>query len=168
VLSSRADAIQGKLMGDEQSISTRSGESPRVSAAPANVSTSEGSLDEEERVLAVMCHVGGLLTRFVTPLVLWRKAKQRSPFLAEHAREALNFQLFILIPWVLCLGGLVVLLVVVFTRDLSPEAVIVSCVVLLVSLVVLVLYEVVLVLLSSLAAWRGRPPRRPWIIRFIR
>ena len=63
---------------------------------------------EDERNMAMVCHAGGILTWFVIPLVVWQLKKGQSAFVDEHAKEALNFQLTLLI-------GDVVALLVMFT-----------------------------------------------------
>jgi len=65
---------------------------------------------EEERSLALLSHLGGILTSFLVPLIIWRKHRFRSPFVCGHSQEALNFQLTMLIPLV------ITVLCVVFIR----------------------------------------------------
>src|SRR5262249_49082908 len=45
-------------------------------------------------------HVGGLLLSFILPLIVFLARRERSPFVAHHAREALNFQVTIGLAWI--------------------------------------------------------------------
>jgi uncharacterized Tic20 family protein len=46
-----------------------------------------------ERTEACICHIGGALTSFLLPMIQLLINKNRSPYVAHHAREALNFQI---------------------------------------------------------------------------
>lgn len=49
---------------------------------------------------AVGAHAGGILVGFIAPLVVWLVFKDRSPFLDRTGKESLNFQLTLLIGYV--------------------------------------------------------------------
>nr|WP_246327886.1 DUF4870 domain-containing protein [Garicola koreensis] len=78
----------------------------------------------EEHGVSIAVHIGGLLTSFIVPLVLWLIYKDRSPYLNEHAKAALNWQILLLpgyvVAWIIMaipiigfLGGLLQLAVFV-------------------------------------------------------
>ena len=94
----------------------------------------------EDRNLAVVCHVVAFFTYFIMPLIVWQMNKDKSKFLSEHAKEALNFQITLTIYYV------------------------VGCLIFPVVLV----YEIVYVVLAALAASRGELYRIPLNIRFIK
>ncbi len=52
----------------------------------------------EDRTLALLVHLSGIVLGFVVPLIVWLVHKDRDdkPFLVEQAREALNFNLTLL------------------------------------------------------------------------
>lgn len=54
--------------------------------------------------LAVLCHVLGFFTSFLGPLILWLMKKDGDAYVEHHGREALNFQITLLIAYVV--GGL--------------------------------------------------------------
>jgi len=63
---------------------------------------------EDEKLWGMLSHLGGLLglsmgLGFVPPLVIFLLMKDKSPFVAGHAREALNFQLSFLIFGAVCI-----------------------------------------------------------------
>ena len=51
----------------------------------------------DERLWATLAHVGGIIVSFVAGLVVYLIYKDRSTYLREQAREALNFQISIAI-----------------------------------------------------------------------
>ena len=61
--------------------------------APAITPTSD------ERTLAILAHILTIVSSFIAPLVIYLIKKDESTFVAEHAKESLNFQItmFILI-----------------------------------------------------------------------
>jgi hypothetical protein len=74
---------------------------------------SEASANDKN--IAVLTHLGGIFFGFIPALIVWLLKKDDSPFVGEQAREALNFQITVLIgymaAWVLAfvLVGLVLL-----------------------------------------------------------
>jgi len=50
----------------------------------------------EDRTMAMICHLLGLVG-FLGPLIIWLIKKDESPVVNQHGKEALNFQLSILI-----------------------------------------------------------------------
>lgn len=54
----------------------------------------------DEKLYSVLTHVGGILFNFVVPLITYLVFKDRGPFVREHTRQALNFQLTLLIAYI--------------------------------------------------------------------
>jgi len=95
--------------------------------APAIAPTSD------ERTLAILCHVLTIFFWIFPPLIIYLIKKDDSKFVAEHAKESLNFQITaaiiaiilcitiigILLLWVL--GILVLVLVIVATVKASES-----------------------------------------------
>lgn len=50
---------------------------------------------EDEKTLAILCHVLGIFFWIFSSLIIYLWKKDESPYIAEHAREALNFQITI-------------------------------------------------------------------------
>jgi uncharacterized Tic20 family protein len=65
---------------------------PAEQAAPQAVET-----DKDARTMAMLCHLLGLFTCFIGPLILWIIKKDEYPFVDEQGKEALNFQITILL-----------------------------------------------------------------------
>ena len=62
-------------------------------AAPA----SAVGASQEDKTLALLTHLSGIVLSFIVPLVIWliNKDKADKPFLTDQAKEALNFQITI-------------------------------------------------------------------------
>lgn len=68
--------------------------------APFAVSPAEVSADE--RNMAMLCHLLGIFTGFLGPLIIWLVKKDTSTFVDAHGKQSLNFQLSLLIYSFVC------------------------------------------------------------------
>ena len=59
----------------------------------------------EDKTLALLTHLSGIILGFIVPLVIWLTNKDKSDkgWLNDQAREALNFQITIAIAWVVAI-----------------------------------------------------------------
>lgn len=55
----------------------------------------------DERTLAILCHVLAIFFWIFPPLIIYLIKKDESKFVAEHAKESLNFQLTISIIFII-------------------------------------------------------------------
>ncbi len=62
-----------------------------------------GEASSEDRTLALLTHLSGIILGFIVPLILWlvNKDKPDKAFLNDQAKEALNFQITVAIAWVI-------------------------------------------------------------------
>lgn len=51
----------------------------------------------DEKTLALLSHILTLVAWFIAPLVIYLLKKDESPFVKEHAKESLNFQITLFI-----------------------------------------------------------------------
>ena len=58
----------------------------------------------DEKTWAVVLHVGGIFFGVLAPLVGYLLLRERGPFVRHHSVAALNFQLTLLVPYLLGLG----------------------------------------------------------------
>ncbi len=58
----------------------------------------------DERLWGTLSHIGGIITSFIAPLVIWLVFKERSRFVDDQAKEALNFQILVTIAYIV--GGI--------------------------------------------------------------
>jgi uncharacterized protein len=80
----------------------------------ANETTSVApDVPQNARNMALLCHLLGLLTCFIGPLVIWLLKKDEHSFIDSQGKEALNFQISVILASVaagflsfLCIGVL--------------------------------------------------------------
>ena len=117
----------------------------------------------EERNWAVGAHLSALVTfvglpSFVGPLVVWLMKKDESQFVGEHAREALNFNLSVLLYVVA--AAIVSFIFLVVTVGLG--------LLLLIPIVLIAaVFWVVVLIQASIAASKGESYSYPATINFI-
>ncbi len=65
---------------------------------------SAGLASQEDRTLAMLTHLSGIILCFIIPLVVWltQKDKPDRAWLNEQAKEALNFQITMFIVYLVC------------------------------------------------------------------
>ena len=105
---------------------------------------------------AMACHLGGLtdfavpflFVGILVPLGIWLSKRDSDPFVDEHGKEVVNFQLNVLF-WALVFGLLSCCLIGIPFLAALPVA------------------EIVLSILGAMAAADGRKFRYPWILRVI-
>lgn len=114
--------------------------------APANPST---SVSVDDQTLAVVAHVGGLLTSFVVPLIIWLIQKDKNSAASKHALEALNFQITVIIGSVV--GFLLSIVLIGFL--IIPAVYII---------------DLVFCIMAAVAASKNEPYRYPISIRLIK
>ena len=105
-------------------------------------------MQNEQRVMAILTHILGLLTGFLGPLVLYLVVKPEDVFAREHAKEALNFQITLVI-------GFIVSFVLVFIL------------IGILGLIVLGLMDLIFSIMGAVAASNEQEFRYPVSIRFI-
>lgn len=103
----------------------------------------------EERSWAMGCHLIALVAHFVGPLIFWLVKRESSPFIDEQGKEALNFQISILIYYMVA-----VFLCFLFIGFLLAPAVII--------------FDLVFVIIAAVKANNGENFRYPMCIRFIK
>lgn len=54
-----------------------------------------------DRNIAVLTHIGGIFFGFIPSLIVWLLKKDDSAYIGEQAREALNFQITVLIGFII-------------------------------------------------------------------
>ncbi|HET6397445.1 MAG TPA: DUF4870 domain-containing protein [Pseudoxanthomonas sp.] len=116
-----------------------------------------GSSTSDDRSIAMLVHLSGILLGFIVPLVVWliNKDKPEKSFLNDHSKEALNFSLTLLIIYI----ALTVLAIV----TLGILGLITGPLSLLIWLVSIVFY-----IIAGLAANKGEGYRYPFALRLIK
>lgn len=83
---------------------------PSDQIPPSPPAATEASSDD--RNLAMLTHLSGFILSVIVPLIVWLAHKDRADkaYLVGEAKEALNFQITVLIGYVIC-GVLAVILI---------------------------------------------------------
>ncbi|MCU1508367.1 MAG: hypothetical protein JWQ12_632 [Glaciihabitans sp.] len=104
---------------------------------------------EDERLWATLVHIGGILFHFMPALVGYLVLKDRGPFIREHTRAALNFQLTLIVAY---LAGAVLLVVFVGFFVILAAAVL----------------DIVFCIIAAIAANNGQYYKYPLAIEFVK
>lgn len=106
------------------------------------------NVTKDEMTWAVLAHISGLIFSFLGPLVIWLIKKDEQPFVNDQAKEALNFQITLLIGMMIS-----VILSLILIGFLIMFA--------------LMIFEVIVVIIAAVESSKGKAYRYPLNIRFI-
>lgn len=110
-------------------------------AAPLNQS--------EERMWAMLGHIGGIFLGFLAPLITWLVFRERSAFVNDQGKEALNFQITVTIAVVI--SSVLTVILIGFL-----------------GLLVVGIADLVLCIMAGIAANNGTSYRYPFTLRLIK
>lgn len=110
---------------------------------------------EDEKTLGLLAHLLAIFTGFLGPLVLWLVKKDDSPYIAHHAREALNFQITLHLA-LIGLGAMTFILLFVFVGILLVPV-----------LIAVPILALIAEILAAIAAQKGEWHRYPFCIRLV-
>ena len=110
---------------------------------------------DDDRIWATFIHVGAFgglvlpLASILVPLIIWLAKRQNSPFIDDHGKESVNFQISLVI-WYVVAGILVPVCGIGFL-----------------GLIALSIMALVTMILNGIRANRGEYVRYPMTIRFL-
>ena len=106
---------------------------------------------QEDRTIALLTHLSGIVAGFIVPLIMWliNKDKPEKSWLTDQSKEALNFQITVLIAYIACM----VLSVILIGAFLMP---------------LVWLGNVILCILGGVKANNGEAYRYPFALRLIK
>jgi uncharacterized Tic20 family protein len=94
---------------NENPAGQNTGAEPPVSPGPPDIT-------QDAKNMAMLCHLLAIFTGFLGPLIIWLIKKDDTPFVDDQGKEALNFQITVLIAiiisgflFVLCIGPFVMM-----------------------------------------------------------
>lgn len=105
-------------------------------------------VNDNDKNFAVLTHLGGIFFSVIPGLVVWLLKKDDSPYLADQAREALNFQISVLLAYMLSY----VLMIVLIGFALVA---------------VVWITNIILCIIAAVSASRGESYRYPFSLRLI-
>jgi uncharacterized protein len=134
-----------------------------IDPAPASV---DNGISAEERQWAMFAHLsalaGGLLTSaiggwgfFIGPLVIWLVKKDTMPFVADQAKEALNFNITV--------SGIFLILLILSLLTLGIGFLITAPIMLIIGIAALVF-----IIMASVKANQGIAYRYPMTLRLVK
>lgn len=103
---------------------------------------------QDEKTLATLAHILGCFGTFIVPLIIYLVKKDESPYVREHAKEALNFQITMFIYYIIS-GILIIILIGIL------------------GFIFLGIFSMVVSIVAAIKALDGKPYRYPMCIRFI-
>ena len=108
------------------------------------------AVSSDDRTMAMLAHLLGILTAFIGPLIIWliNKDKPEKAFVNDQAKEALNFQITVTIAYIVASALSVILIGLL----LIP---------------VIMIANLVLCILAGLKANEGVAYRYPFALRLI-
>ena len=115
----------------------------------------DASLSKDEKTWGMLCHLialSGFIVPFgciIGPLIIWLIKKDEMPFVDDQGKESLNFQLTMLIAFIVA-----ALLMVVFIGVFL--------------VMVVAIFDLVMIIIATIKANDGIRYRYPWAIRFLK
>lgn len=106
--------------------------------------------DPDQRLWAMLAHLGGLLISFLAPLVIWLVLRERGAYVEDQAKEALNFQI------TLAIAGVAFGIITVITFGIGGI------------LFLAFIVALVWMIQAAIATNRGEPYRYPLNIRLVK
>jgi uncharacterized Tic20 family protein len=105
-------------------------------------------ISSDDKNIVVLTHLGGILFSFLPGLIVWLLKKDDNPYIAENAREALNFQITMVVGYGICW----ILMFLLIGFALMP---------------LLWLANIVFCILAAVATSKGESYRYPFALRLI-
>ncbi len=111
-------------------------------------------VSNDEKNWAMLCHLGGLVHflpfgQIIVPMIIWMVKKEELPFVDDQGKEALNFQISMLIYYLICIP-LIFIVIGIFL------------------LAMLGLINLILVILAAVKAQQGEAFRYPLSLNLIK
>ena len=115
-------------------------------------------LSKDARMWAMFCHLGGLaglapivpaFGSIIAPLVIWQIKKNDFPFVDEHGKEAVNFQISMLLYAIICIPFCFICIGFIMLAAVG-------------------IVDIVCLLIAAIKANNGEHYRYPICIRFIK
>ena len=115
----------------------------------------DGSVNKDERTWGMLCHLlalSGFIIPFgsiIGPLIIWLIKKDEMNFVDDQGKESINFQLTMLIAFIV--SAILMLVAIGFLL-----------------VVILAIFDVVVIVIASIKANDGVRYRYPYTIRFLK
>ncbi len=107
------------------------------------------SPSSDEKTMAILSHILAIFTSFIGPLIIYLIKKDESSYVAEHAKESLNFQITMAIAYIVSVILIFVLIGILLIWLLS-------------------IANLVLVIIATIKASENKMYRYPFNLRLIK
>ena len=94
-----------------------------------NLMPQQEAISVDDKNWALFAHIGTFFGGLFVPLIIWLTKKDESPFVSEHAKESLNFQIslmiYLMLGVILCfilIGILVLIALSIFSIWVTVKA----------------------------------------------
>lgn len=128
-------------------------DNPNPSTPPQPESTQQTSevtaISQDSKNMGMLCHLLGLFTSFVGPLILWLIKKDEDKFVDDQGKEALNFQITVILASIA--SGILSLVCIGFLIGIAVG-----------------IGDIVFCILASVAASKGENYRYPVSLRLVK
>jgi len=110
-----------------------------------------GDAPQEDRTIGLLTHLSGIIAGFIVPLIIWliNKDKPEKSWLTDQSKEALNFQITLLIVYVI---GIIL------------SVILIGALINLIAWVACIVFSII----AGLAANKGEAYRYPFALRLIK
>ncbi len=109
-----------------------------ISSTPSN----------DDKNIATITHLGGTVFSFIPALIVWILKKDDSEYIASQAKEALNFQITVLVAQFI--AGILALILIGFLF-----------------MFIIWIFNIVLCIIAAISASKGETYRYPFTLRLI-
>lgn len=113
------------------------------------VTTESGKSTKDDFNIAMLSHLLGIFTGFIGALVLWLLKKDESTFIDEQGKEALNFQITMMLGFLL--SALLAIVLIGFFLML-----------------ILMILNIIFCIVAAVAASKGEHYKYPFAIRLVK
>jgi uncharacterized protein len=103
----------------------------------------------DEKTLAILCHILTFVAWFIAPLIIFLIKKDDSKFVADHAKESINFQITIFLASIVAIILMIVIIGIFLIWAIG-------------------ILDLVLVIVATVRAGEGKIYRYPFCIRLIK
>jgi hypothetical protein len=105
---------------------------------------------QDDRNMALLIHLGGIVTGFIIPLVVWLIKKDQSRYIDDQGKEALNYQINLMVH------ALVLTVIAVATCGFG-----------ILLFIPWMVYAIVFPIIAATKVSAGEVYRYPWIFRLV-
>ncbi|MHC4395851.1 MAG: DUF4870 domain-containing protein [Planctomycetota bacterium] len=133
----------------EDSNQTEEKAAEQVADAAQSGGAEQAEASKDARNMAMLCHLLAIFTSFIAPLIIWLIKKDEEPFVDQHGKEALNFQITVILA--MFVSGLLTVICIGFPLMFAVSVI-----------------DLIFCIIATVKASSGETYRYPLAIRFLK